>query len=135
MYLLDTNIWLERLLGQPKANQVGQLLGLVSSDKIFITDFAFHSLCVILLRLRKQQALLDFVQDLFVNGDVSLVSIPPDKTPELVKAMKRYRLDFDDAYQYLAAKLEGLTLVTFDKDLKRRPLGGRTPAQIVASLK
>jgi hypothetical protein len=135
MYLLDTNIWLERLLGQPKANEVGQLLGLIPSDEILITDFAFHSLCVILIRLRKQQALLDLVQDLFVDGDVSLVSVPPDKTPELVKAMRRYKLDFDDAYQYLAARLTGLTLVTFDKDLKRKPLGGQTPAQIIASLK
>lgn len=59
MYLLDTNIWLERLLGQPKANQVGQFLDLIPSDEIFITDFAFHSLCVILLRLKKRQALLD----------------------------------------------------------------------------
>jgi hypothetical protein len=56
---------------------------------------------VILIRLKKQQALLDFVQDLFVDGDVSLVSVLPDKTPELVKAMRRYKLDFDDAYQYL----------------------------------
>jgi predicted nucleic acid-binding protein len=135
MYLLDTNIWLERLLGQPKANQVGQLLGLISSDEIFITDFAFHSLCVILIRLKKQQALLNFVQDLFIDGDVSLVSIPPDKTPELVKTMRQHKLDFDDAYQYIAAKLHGLTLITFDKDLKRRPLGGRTPAQVIASLK
>ncbi len=134
MYLLDTNIWLERLLGQPKANEVGQLLGLIPSDEILITDFAFHSLCVILLRLKKQQALLDFVQDLFVDGDVSLVSIPPDKTPELAKAMRRYKLDFDDAYQYIAAHLHGLTLVTFDKDLKRKLLGGQTPAQIIASL-
>jgi predicted nucleic acid-binding protein len=36
MYLLDTNIWLERLLGQPKANDVGQLLSLIPSDEIFI---------------------------------------------------------------------------------------------------
>lgn len=133
--MLDTNIWLERLLGQPKANEVGQLLALLPSDEIFITDFAFHSLCVILTRLRKQQVLLDFVQDLFVAGDVSLVSIPPDETPELINAMKRYKLDFDDAYQYLAAKLNGLTLVTFDKDLKRKPLGGQTPSQIIASVK
>lgn len=120
---------------QHQANEVGQLLSLIPSDEIVITDFAFHSLCVILTRLRKQLALLDFVQDLFVDGDVSLVSIPPDKTPEIVKTMKRYRLDFDDAYQYLAARLNGLTLVTFDKDLKRKPLGGQTPAQIIASLK
>src|SRR5262245_19608167 len=110
MYLLDTNIWLERLLGQPKANEVGQLLGLIPSDELFITDFAFHSLNVILLRLGKEQTLLDFVQDLFIDGDVSLASIPPDQTAELLKAMKQFKLDYDDAYQYLAAKLNGLTL-------------------------
>ncbi|HEY7183933.1 MAG TPA: PIN domain-containing protein [Blastocatellia bacterium] len=135
MYLLDTNIWLELLLGQPKATQVEHLLDLIQSDELFITDFAFHSLCVILVRLRKQKALIDFAQDLFIDGDVSLVSIPPDQTLELIRTMKRYKLDFDDAYQYHAAKLHGLTLVTFDKDLKRRPLGGHTPAQIIASLK
>ena len=75
------------------------------------------------------------MRDLFVDGDVLLASIPPEKTLELVKAMKRYKLDFDDAYQYIAARLNGLTLVTFDKDLKRKPLGGQTPAQIIASLK
>ncbi|HEX5085558.1 MAG TPA: hypothetical protein VFY40_26280 [Blastocatellia bacterium] len=31
--------------------------------------------------------------------------------------------------------VENETLVTFDRDLKRRPLGGRTPARIIASLK
>jgi predicted nucleic acid-binding protein len=34
MYLLDTNIWLERLLGQPQANEVEQLLGLIPSDEL-----------------------------------------------------------------------------------------------------
>jgi hypothetical protein len=44
-------------------------------------------------------------------------------------------------YQHLAgafagtAESHGLTLVTIDKDLKRKPLGGQTPVQIITSLK
>jgi hypothetical protein len=35
---------------------------------------------------------------------------------ELVIIMERYKLDFDDAYQYLAAEKFRLTLVSFDRD-------------------
>jgi hypothetical protein len=66
MYLVDTNIWLERLLGQAKSDEVGQLIAQTPPDQLFITDFAFHSICVILTRLKRKQALLDFVEDLFV---------------------------------------------------------------------
>lgn len=42
MYLLDTNIWLERLLEQERAEEVGQLLERLSSDELLITDFSFE---------------------------------------------------------------------------------------------
>ena len=34
MYLLDTNIWLERLLDQDRADEVRQLLDKVPSDQL-----------------------------------------------------------------------------------------------------
>ena len=37
MYLVDTNVWLERLLDQKKSEEVGQLLLQLSSDKLLIT--------------------------------------------------------------------------------------------------
>jgi predicted nucleic acid-binding protein len=42
MYLLDTNIWLERLLNQERADEVGLLLDAVPSDQLFMTDFAAY---------------------------------------------------------------------------------------------
>jgi predicted nucleic acid-binding protein len=78
MYLVDTNIWLERLLGQAKSDEVGQFLDQIPSNQLLITDFAFHSLCVILTRLKRKSTLLDFVQDIFVDGAVTLVSIKPE---------------------------------------------------------
>lgn len=52
MYLVDTNIWLERLLDQARSEEVGQFLAHIPSEQIFISDFAFHSIGVVLGRLK-----------------------------------------------------------------------------------
>ncbi len=44
MYLLDTNIWLERLLNQARTAEVEQFLNQISAEQIFITDFTLHSI-------------------------------------------------------------------------------------------
>jgi predicted nucleic acid-binding protein len=133
MYLVDTNIWLERLLGQAKSEEVGEFLDRTPTNQLFITDFAFHSIGVILTRLKRKAALLDFVQDVFVEGEVALVSLKPEATQDLVDAIDRYHLDFDDAYQYVAAEKSGLVLVSFDSDLDKTPNGRKTPAEIPAA--
>ena len=130
MYLVDTNVWLERLLNQDKSDQVGRFLNDVSPRDLFITDFAFHSICVILTRLARTEVLLDFVQDVFVEGAVNVVSIKPSDTHALLEAIDAYKLDFDDSYQYVAAEQNGLTLVSFDNDFDRTNKGKKTPAEI-----
>jgi predicted nucleic acid-binding protein len=44
VYLLDTNIWLERLLGQAQSATVGQLLARLPTDQMLMSDFTLHSL-------------------------------------------------------------------------------------------
>jgi len=78
MYLVDTNIWLERLLDQEKSEIVGKFLDIVPSEKLFISDFAFHSIGVILCRIGKRDALKQFTDDIFKNGEVSLLNLVPD---------------------------------------------------------
>ena len=130
MYLVDNNVWLERLLNQDKSDQVGRFLNDVSPRDLFITDFAFHSICVILTRLARTEVLLDFVQDVFIEGTVNVVSIKPSDTRALLEAIDAYKLDFDDSYQYVAAEQNGLTLVSFDNDFDRTNKGKKTPAEI-----
>jgi predicted nucleic acid-binding protein len=132
MYLVDTNVWLERLLNQDKSDQVGRFLDQVSPHDIFITDFAFHSICVILTRLAGSEALLDFVQDVFVDGAVNVVSIKPSETRTLIETIDKYKLDFDDAYQYVAAEQNGLIIISFDSDFDRTDKGKKTPANILS---
>lgn len=62
MYLVDTNVWLERLLDQARAEEVGQFLERIPSNQLFISDFAFHSIGVVLTRLGRADALVLFVR-------------------------------------------------------------------------
>jgi hypothetical protein len=116
MYLIDTNIWLERLLGQARSDEVGDFLARIPSSELYITDFAFHSICVVLMRLKREQALLDFVQDVFIDGAVALATILPEETQSLIDIREQFNLDFDDAYQYATAEKYDLAIVSFDND-------------------
>jgi predicted nucleic acid-binding protein len=132
MYLLDTNIWLERLLDQEQSAQVGQFLSHVSTDRLLISDFSLHSIGVILCRLGREATLLQLIQDLFVDERVRLVSVQPAAMHRLVSAIERFKLDFDDAYQYIAAEQSHAEIISFDSDFDRTDRGRQTPAQILA---
>lgn len=130
MYLVDTNVWLERLLNQARSEEVGKFLDLIPSERLYMTDFAFHSILVVLSRLNKTQALLSFVQDAFIDRAVVLVRLEPEDIQRIIWAMKEFDLDFDDAYQYVSAEKYDLVLVSFDADFDRTKLGRKTPADI-----
>lgn len=103
MFLLDTNIWLERMLDQERADEVGLFLDRTPSGLLLMTDFTLHSIGVIMHRLNAHQAFTGFVQDLFVDGAVKLVTVEPEDMSYLVSMIDSYGLDLDDAYQYVAA--------------------------------
>ena len=49
---------------------------------------------------------------------------------EVAAIARRFNLDFDDAYQYVAAEKLGLGIVSFDSDFDRTEKGRKTPAQL-----
>jgi len=129
MYLVDTHIWLERLLEQERSDEVGEFLSEVHSDQMGITDFSLHSIDVITTRLKRPDIFTVFVNDTCIEGAVNIISLVPGHLQKLVHSMMLYHLDFDDAYQYTAAIELGLVLVSFDTDLNRTPLQRMTPKQ------
>ena len=131
MFLLDTNIWLERLLGQRQAEVVAELLDKLSPSDMCITDFTLHSIGVICNRLKQRDTFVRFVDDVLIDSDVLLVSIPANKMKRVVEIMDRFGMDFDDAYQYVAAELEKATIVSFDKDFDKTEQGRLTPMQVL----
>jgi len=133
LYLVDTNVWLELLLNQDRAEDVIRLLRRRPLEELFITDFGFHSIAVMLGRLKKTDDLQRFVSDMFVDGALRLVRLDPVDTSEILEVMGRFGLDFDDAYQYVAAERFNLTLVSFDRDFDRTERGRKTPAEVYPS--
>lgn len=75
-------------------------------------------------------AFYSFIEDLFIDGSVTVVALNPVQMRYLVETMEQYRLDFDDAYQYTVAAEYNLALVSFDSDFERTPGGRLTPADI-----
>ena len=49
----------------------------------------------------------------------------------LVAYRRRFGLDFDDAYQCVAAEKYGCTLVSFDSDFDKTPHGRKTPRDVM----
>lgn len=131
MYLVDTNVWLERLLDQARSDEVKHFLDHVLSEHLFATDFTFHSIGVVMSRLNRTDALLRFVQDAFVDGAVVLIHLEPEDTKHLVRVVKQFNLDFDDAYQYVAAEKHNLAIVSFDSDFDRTERGRKNPAEVL----
>lgn len=132
MYLVDTNVWLERLLAQERFDEVRRFLDATETSRLFLSDFSFHSIGLILTRLNKSGLLLNFVQDALLEGAVSLVHLAPEDMQAVVSVMQQFRLDFDDAYQYVAADKHHLVLVSFDADFDRTEQGRKQPHQVTA---
>ncbi len=116
MFLADTNVFLEILLGQAKKESCKKFLD-DNIGNLNITDFSLHSIGVILFRYDKESIFQNFVEDVIPN--VSLLSLPIKLYGEVINVSRSLNLDFDDAYQYNIAKYHGLKVVTMDKDFER----------------
>ena len=129
--LLDTNIWLERLLGQGQAEVVAELLDTLSPSDMCMTDFTLHSIGVICNRLNQRDVFIKFVDDILIDAGVVLVSVPANQMKRVVEIIDLFRLDFDDAYQYVAAELEKANIVSFDQDFDKTEQRRLTPMQVL----
>lgn len=132
MFLLDTNVWLELLLDQEKAPEVREFLDTLEPSQLALTDFTLHSIGVILTRLDEDQLFSDFAVDMVDDGEVPILQLSIPDFQHLLFVRQQFRLDFDDAYQYVAAEKHGLVLVSFDSDFDRTDRSRKTPYQVIA---
>jgi predicted nucleic acid-binding protein len=132
MFLVDTNVWLERLLDQERAGEVGEFLDSVEAAQLLISEFSLYSIGIALCKLGKDEVFEDFVADTLVDSGVRRVRLNTQDLGHLLAARQRFRLDFDDAYQYVAAAEAGATIVSFDVDFDRTDRGRKTPAEGLA---
>lgn len=131
MHLLDTNILLEFLLNQKKADEVESLLRETPQESLSVSDFSLGSIGVILFRRKKHELFLKAVDDLFLSGGLRLIRLDVVDIPKVLTYSKKFGLDYDDSYQYSVAEKYNLILVSYDSDFDRTSRGRLDPAIIL----
>ena len=126
--LLDTNCWMQIVRRREHADEVAALLRAVPAADICITDYSLHSLLNITRRHKMVDELPAFIATSGFGVTIEVVTVPPTELRRVVDTMNRHALDVDDAYQYAAAELHNLNLVSLDADFDRTPRGRLTPA-------
>jgi hypothetical protein len=130
VYLLDTNIFLELLLEQEESGSVRSLLTRTSPDELAVSDLAFHSIGIIVYQKNSASLFSEFVRDLFGDGGIAILGLGSGDMARVEEVSTAFRLDFDDAYQYVTAEKFNLALVSFDADFDRSDRKRLVPAQI-----
>ncbi|MCS7014169.1 MAG: PIN domain-containing protein [Chloroherpetonaceae bacterium] len=121
MKLLDTNIFLEILLEQEKAQAAVEYITSQDLGTLFLSNYSLDSIGLKLFWSNKLSELAQFGQDLNRAG-IRILALMPEDFGALTHNIFRWGLDFDDAYQYTLAKKHGLELVSFDADFDRTDL-------------
>jgi len=132
MYLVDTNIFLEALLEQQKAKEVRSFFQKVDLGEIFITDLSLHSIGIVLFGLGKLELFNSFLDDMIIDG-IEILSLQPEGLKLLYNIAQKFKLDFDDAYQYSVADKYNLQLISFDRDFDRTKRKKKEPSEILTT--
>ncbi|MBD3290782.1 VapC toxin family PIN domain ribonuclease, partial [candidate division KSB1 bacterium] len=106
MYLIDTNIFLEILLEQEKADNCIQFFEQLSrqGDLCLVTSYSLHSIETILTNLKRYDVLINFLEDLIGNINIRPYQTTPEEELEIIQNISKFNLDFDDSLQYYVAK-------------------------------
>lgn len=128
--LLDTNLFLEVILGQENAQMVKNILLRTDRYEFFISDYALHSIGLLLFRRKMYETFRIFLSDILFNEVVKLVILPVREMERMIKSAESFNLDFDDAYQYAIAESYGLKIVSFDHHFDRTPEGRLPPEKV-----
>ena len=129
--LLDTNIFLEILLDQERAEESRMLLRSTQTHEFFATDFTLHSIGCKLFGRAQHTVFVDFLRETVANAVLEVLSLTVEELQSVAAVARDCALDFDDAYQYAAAENRDLTIVSFDSDFDRTERGRRTPAEVL----
>ena len=129
--LIDTNIFLEVILDQENAQQARELLAKTEEHEFFLADYALHSIGLLLFRRKQHYIFQELLTDMLTRAGMSMVSLAVEDMSSLTSTAQKFNLDFDDAYQYVAAGKYDLTIGSFDSDFERTERVKKTPMEIL----
>jgi uncharacterized protein len=131
--LIDSNIFLEFLLNQPRSEESIALMQAIERGDLtaYVTSFALHSIEVILDRFDEHLVLDRFLVRVTEAQGLSIYPTSPEEERGAVDVTMRLPLDFDDSLQYYVATTLNLTLVSFDHDFDRTNIERVEPLQAI----
>ena len=67
------------------------------------------------------------MKDVIIEAGIAVIGLDPKELLALPEVSKRFRLDFDDSYQYAVAQKFGLQIISFYADFDRTGRGRKIP--------
>lgn len=134
MFLVDTSVWLEILLQQEDHERARRFLERAPPGSLFVTEFTLYSVGLILGHEGDPGTYATFLRETVEEGSVARVRLSLANLSRIPDVMERQDLDFDDAYQHLAARQADADVVSFDDDFDATPEGRRSPEEALADL-
>ena len=131
MFVVDTNIFLETMLDQNRADECEAFLKKMARGELsgVVSRFSIHAIEAI---VGKGEMIGTFLRD--VNSSIGLRVYDTDTPDEITVALfqETSKLDFDDALQYYVVKKLGAEgIVSFDRDFDNLDIKRFEPNQII----
>ena len=72
--LIDTNIFLEIVLAQDKAEEAKALLSEIEKHYFFASDYSLHSIGILFFYRKQHDIFQQFLKDMIINAGMSIIS-------------------------------------------------------------
>lgn len=118
--------------GSRKIKRSRNIFREIESQVLFLSEFSLYSLGIICNKRKKDEAFQLFLTDAIITSIIRVLILDKNDYADLMIALKRFRLDFDDAYQYTLGKKFNLQIISYDFD--RTDCHRMTPADVLFSL-
>ncbi len=117
MLLIDTNIFLEYLLNNEKAERCEKIIfnEIDKGTEIIITRFTLYSIEIIMTENQLVKELDDFLNSIKLLSNIKIIDTNLEEDINIIEIIHETGLDFDDALQYLIAKNYNADIVSYDK--------------------
>ncbi len=132
LFFVDTNVFLEPLLGQENGLIAEQFVRscVVKGIPLACTSFSIHAIEAILSAKKMDAVLEKFLLHIKEMSNLTVVQTTVDEELDAIRQVKEIRLDFDDSLQYLVAKkMNCEAIVSFDHHFDKTDLLRKEPQE------
>ena len=133
MLFIDTNVFLEWLLGRKESKECEKIFRQIEEEKIeaVCSVFSVYSICIYLSDAGKTGAAKKLLMFMLSLENLHIRGTSLEDNLKVLDLAGQKKLDFDDALQYYTAKETGCeSIVTLDSDFRKAGIKTLTPSEV-----